>query len=87
MSIAAIMHRALDLNLIDGATYKRFVISYKRNGWHRQEPGEYCCPEKSTRFEQLVLRATVEEIISISKGAALLGKPLEQFQEKISGFA
>jgi hypothetical protein len=51
------------------------------------EPGEYCCPEKSTRFERLVLRATVEEIISMSKGAALLGKPLDQFQDKISGFA
>jgi len=87
MSIAAIMHRALDLGQIDGSTYKRFVISYKKNGWHRQEPGEYCCPEKSTRFEQLVLRATAEEIISISKGAALLGKPLEQFQDKMSGFA
>jgi Zn-dependent peptidase ImmA (M78 family) len=87
MSIAAIMHRALDLGQIDGSTYKRFVISYKRSGWHRDEPGEYCCPEKSTRFEQMVLRATVEEIISMSKGAALLGKPLDQFQDKMSGFA
>ena len=87
MSIAAIMHRALDLGQIDSSTYKRFVISYKRSGWHRDKPGEYCCPEKSTRFEQLVLRATVEEIISMSKGAALLGKPLDQFQDKMSGFA
>jgi len=81
------MHRALDLGQIDSSTYRRFVISYKRSGWHRDEPGEYCCPEKSTRFEQLVLRATVEEIISMSKGAALLGKPLDQFQDKMSGFA
>jgi Zn-dependent peptidase ImmA (M78 family) len=87
MSIAAIMHRALDLELIDGSTYKRFVISYKKSGLHRQEPGEYCGSEKSTRFEQLVMRATAEEIISMSRGAALLGKPLDQFQDKISGFA
>jgi hypothetical protein len=85
MSIAAIMHRALDLDLINSTTYKHFVISYKRNGRHRQKPGEYCCPEKSIRFEHLVLRATLEAIISISKGAALLGKPVDHFQDKISG--
>jgi len=87
MSIAAIMRRALDLGLIDGSTYKRFVIAYKSRGWHNQEPGQYCRAEKSTRFEQLVLRATAEEFISLSKGAALLDVPLEQFREKISGFA
>jgi len=42
---------------------------------------------KSTRFGQLVLRATAEEFISLSKGAALLDVPLQQFREKISGFA
>jgi Zn-dependent peptidase ImmA (M78 family)/transcriptional regulator with XRE-family HTH domain len=87
MSIAAIMHRALDLGQVDSSTYKRFAMIYRKNGWHRQEPGEYCCPEKSTRFEQLVMRATVEENISMSKGAALLGKTLDQFQDKMSGFA
>jgi len=87
MSIAAIMHRALDLDMIDGSTYKRFVIAYKSRGWHLQEPGQYSGTEKSTRFEQLVLRATAEEFISLSKGAALLDVPLEQFREKISGFA
>lgn len=87
MSIAAIMHRALDLELIDSSTNKRFIIAYKSRGWHRQEPGEYAGSEVSTRFERLVLRAAGEEIISLAKGAALLNEPLDAFRQKLNGFA
>jgi len=86
MSIAAIMHRAHDLKLIDDSTYRQFSIIRKKKGWHRDEPGEYIGTEWSSRFEQLVLRATAEEQISFDKGAALLNVPLVEFQQTLSEF-
>ncbi|MEW6668141.1 MAG: XRE family transcriptional regulator [Thermodesulfobacteriota bacterium] len=86
-SIGAIMHRALDLGLIDAAAYKRFVIAYKSQRWHQKEPGEYTGVEKSNRFEQLVFRAAAEEFISLAKGAALLNRPVEDFGPSMDGFA
>lgn len=86
MSIAAIMHRAHDLGLIDPSMYRQFCIIRKKRGWHRDEPGEYLGNEKSSRFEQLVLRATAEELISFDKGAALLNVPLVEFHRTLSEF-
>lgn len=86
MSIAAIMHRAHDLKLIDASSYRQFCITRNKKGWRRDEPGKYLGDEKSSRFEQLVLRATAEEQISFDKGAALLNVPLVEFQQTLSEF-
>jgi Zn-dependent peptidase ImmA (M78 family) len=86
MPIAAIMHRAHDLKLIDDSMYRQFSITRKKKGWHRDEPGKYIGIEQSSRFEQLVLRATAEEQISFDKGAALLNIPLADFQQTLSEF-
>jgi len=85
MSIAAIMRRALDLKLISPALYQRFCITYKRQGWHKREPGAYAGHEHSRRFEQLVLRAASEGMVSQTKGAALLNEPLVDFRERLVG--
>jgi Zn-dependent peptidase ImmA (M78 family) len=87
MSIAAIMHRALDLLLIDAATYKRFCIVRRNEHWDVKEPGEYAGTESSSRFEQLVYRAAAEEVISLSKGAAMLNESIIDFREKLSEVA
>lgn len=86
MSIAAIMRRALDLDLIDSAAYRRFCIIRKQRGWHLKEPGDYPGNEVSSRFEQLVLRAAAEDMISFSKGAAILNEPIVSFRKKLSDF-
>lgn len=86
ISIAAIMYRAHDLKLIDDSTHRQFCIIRNKKGWHRNEPGEYKGTEVSSRFEQLVLRATAEEEISFDKGAALLNVPLVEFQQTLSEF-
>lgn len=87
MSIAAIMHRALDLGLIDAATYKRFCIVRRKEHWDINEPSEYAGVEHSSRFNQLVYRATAEEVISLSKGAAMLNESIIDFREKLSEVA
>ena len=83
ISIAAIMRRALDLGLIDPSLYRRFCIAQKSEGWHRQEPGAYPGVEVSSRFGQLVLRPMAEEMISVSKGAALLGVTIEDLRARL----
>ena len=87
MSIAALMHRAFDLDLITPALYKRFCILSRQKGWHRNEPGAYAGRESSARFEQLVVRAASEAVISESKGAALLNEPFVDFRERLAGVA
>jgi Zn-dependent peptidase ImmA (M78 family) len=82
ISLAAIMYRAHDLRLVAEPVYKRFFITYKKEGWHRGEPGDYAGTEISTRFEQLVLRAVAEDTISISKGAVLLNESLAEFRSR-----
>lgn len=87
MSIAAIMHRAVDLGLLDASLYKRFCIARRKEKWDVKEPGDYPGIEKSSRFDQLVYRAAAEEIISLSKGAALLNESIIDFREKLSEVA
>jgi Zn-dependent peptidase ImmA (M78 family) len=86
MSIAAIIYRAHDLKLINDSTFRQFWIISKKRGWDRDEPGVYSGNEQSSRFEQLVLRATAEEQISFDKGATLLNQPLVEFQQTLSEF-
>ncbi len=50
-----------------------------------KEPGEYAGRESSSRFEQLVLRAASEGMVSQTKGAALLNEPLADFRERLAG--
>ncbi len=85
ISIAAVMRRALDLELVSTALYERFCILSRKEGWHRKEPGEYAGRESSSRFEQLVLRAASEGMVSQTKGAALLNEPLADFRERLAG--
>ena len=87
MSIAAMMLRANELGLLDPPLYQRFLIAYKAKGWHRGEPGAYPGVEVSHRFEQLVLRAASENLITMSKAAALLNQPQADLRNLLSDFA
>ncbi len=86
VSITAIIMRATQLGLINAATAKRFW-----SGWGAQwrkaqkEPGDedYCGREIPARFPQLVFRAAAEEMISLSRGASLLGQRLGDFRSEL----
>ncbi len=81
VSIMAIMRRALSLGLINASTYKSFCVLTSRWGWRSKgEPKDdrYAGCEFDGRFRQLVRRAVAEEIITLSKGAALLGEPMSR---------
>lgn len=86
-SIMAIMRRALSLKLIQASAYKNFCILASQHGWRRAggEPGDdqYKGCESDGRFRQLVRRAVVEDIISVSKGATLLGEPVGRLRREL----
>jgi len=86
ISIQAIMARARDLNIISNDYYVRFRM------WINAEPtrkmeigyGAYLGDERSSRFSQLIYRATAEEIITMSKAASLSNMRLAEFRDEYS---
>ncbi len=53
-----------------------------QSGYKTEEPFEYNGQEQSRRFKQLLFRALGEELISMSKAAALSNMKLAEFREK-----
>lgn len=80
ISIQAIVARAKDLNIISESYYKQFFFYINQMGWRSQEPYSYNGVERSNRFEQLLFRALGEELISISKAAALKNQSVAEFK-------
>ena len=83
ISIQAIMARAKDLNIISNDQYVRFRIRVNQNNMLKSEIGfgHYNGVEYTSRFMQLIYRATAEEIITMSKAASLSNMKLAQFRD------
>lgn len=83
MSCQAIMMRARHLGLISQSMLQRFFIRWRKLGYDREEPGVYPLPEAAERFKMLVLRATANDQITLSKGAYLMNQSLMEFREAL----
>ena len=82
ISIQAIIYRLSDLEIISNS-YKNYFYKYiNQMGWKVDEPYEYQGKEESSRFDQLIFRALSEDIISMSKAAALNNMKLAEFRSK-----
>lgn len=84
MSVQAIMWRAHDLKLISDSKFKEYQIWLSKSGFKKTEFGNYRGSETPMRFQHLVYKALSEEIISSSKAAALLNKPLSDLKEELT---
>lgn len=84
ISIAALMTRARDLEIINDYSYREFWIWMNKDPKRRKEIGygEFKGVERSERFRQLVYRAAAEEVISLSKAANLCNQKLADFREQ-----
>lgn len=85
ISVQAIMARARDLNIISQERYIEFRVWINRGGEDRKKEvglGCFIGKEQSTRFMQLLYRATSEEIISMSKAANLANQKLATFRDE-----
>lgn len=85
ISIQALLRRLRDLDIINEATYKGFLIWMTKAGYRTQEPGQYAGLEKPMRFSQLLYRAAIEEVISLSKAAGLNNQSLSEFRRALMG--
>lgn len=85
-SIQAIMFRAKHLGIVTESYHKSFMIYLSMKGYKKHEPGSYAGQEKSNRFKQLVYRAVAEEVISMSKAAALSNKKLAEFRNELATY-
>jgi len=84
ISIQAIMARARNLNIISLEKYSTFRIWIGQDENRKKEIGlgNFIGKEQSTRFMQLLYRATSEEIISMSKAANLANQKLATFRDQ-----
>lgn len=86
LSMAGILHRALDLGIISQGWHKGMMIKFQKNGWGKVEPGEQYPAETDYSFQQLIFRALSEEYIGPSKAAELFGLSIDEFN-KMHDFA
>jgi Zn-dependent peptidase ImmA (M78 family)/DNA-binding XRE family transcriptional regulator len=82
LSMQGWMHRAKDLGILPDFAYVEMRKFFSAQGWTKTEPGEQYLQERPQLFEQLVYRALGQDLISESKAAELLRKPLSQFQKE-----
>lgn len=86
ISMQAIIMRARDCGIINEHYTKQLFFFFKQMDWRIDEPVDYDGLEQSNRFEQLLFRALAEELISISKAAALNNQLLAEFKKQQSVF-
>ncbi|HEY2738899.1 MAG TPA: XRE family transcriptional regulator [Thermoanaerobaculia bacterium] len=84
LSMQGWLYRARDLGILDESRAASLFRWFRSEGWHRTEPGDPYPPEKPTRFEKLVMQALAEDLISETRAAEILGKPLRQFLSEVS---
>jgi Zn-dependent peptidase ImmA (M78 family)/DNA-binding XRE family transcriptional regulator len=81
ISVQALMMRAQALNVLPESKIKEFFIMVRSYGLQDEKGwGEYKGKEESSHFSKLVYRAASEEIISLSKAAALNNISLSEFR-------
>ena len=76
--------RAKDCGIVNEHYTKQFFFMIRQLNWKIDEPEEfdYEGTEESNRFEQLLYRALAEELITMSKAAALKNQSLAQFRKE-----
>ncbi len=83
LSMQAWVHRARDVGVITPRVAKILFRTFSHRGWRKQEPGEPYPSERPHMFEQLVMNALAEDMISLSKAAELMSLPLGEFRDRL----
>ena len=85
ISIDAIMHKLLELDIISESKYKTFFIRKNSNPQLKKNVEASLFKENvSNRFEALVYSAAAKGLISISKAATLLGSSANTIRKNLS---
>lgn len=84
VSMQGWVYRAKDLGIVSEGTFQSTMRAFSAKGFRKQEPGVWVPSEVPRLFEQLVLRALAEDMISESKAAELVGLSSREFRERFS---
>lgn len=82
ISMQAVIMRARDCGIINEHYTKQFFYMMNQMNWKVDEPVEYEGIESSGRFDRLLYRALAEELITMSKAAALKNMKLADFRKE-----
>lgn len=83
LSMSAWLRRLADLAIISQSEYALCMRMFSKRGWRRREPGKPVEPEHTGRLERLVQRAVAEDIISVSRAADFLNRPLIEVRREL----
>lgn len=83
ISLAALMRRAADLDVITPNLYKWLCIQYNRRHMRDKEPGEFAYKERTARFKQMLLHALAQEAITLGQAASLMNMKMGVFRRYI----
>lgn len=83
ISVSALVHRAKDLNIISEAYYHHIYNETIHANPCEEDWGGYPIPEYTDRFERLLRRAALEQVVSMSRAAELANEKLGDFREKL----
>ncbi|MCB9194853.1 MAG: ImmA/IrrE family metallo-endopeptidase [Flavobacteriales bacterium] len=83
ISMQAIVMRANICKIVNDNYKRQFFNMMEDNGWRIDEPVNYEGNEESGRFDQLIFRALAEELISISKAAALKNMSVAELKKQM----
>jgi Zn-dependent peptidase ImmA (M78 family) len=76
ISIQALLHRMLELGIINDTYYKRWCIFINKTGWKKQEPDEFV-PEKPQWFTRNLSRLVGEGAITKEEAERVLGESID----------
>lgn len=82
ISMQAIIMRAKNLAVISESACRQLFVLFKQMNWRVDEPVNYEGKESTNRFDQLLYRALAEEVISVSKAAALKNLKVAEFHQQ-----
>lgn len=76
LSIQALIHRLLDLNIINDSYYSQWFAGINKYGWKKEEPEERPF-EVSYWLERSLLRLVAEGVMGKREAESILGKEIE----------
>lgn len=85
VSLAAIVYRLKELNIISEYLYKKINISFSSNGFKKNEPIQIE-QEESYQFNKLVHKLEINDIISLNKACELLGISIEEYYNEDNNY-
>ena len=85
VSMAAIVYRLRELNLISEYLFRKINISFSSSGFKRKEP-IVINPEESYQYNRLVHKLEVDNIISLNRACELLGISIDEYNTENNNY-